>query len=111
MNARPMDPILLVGSILLIAAALTWVVPAGHYQCRQDPNTGQSLVVPGSYRSAPRQPVGPWGMVLAITERLAQAAAVGPAITSWPTCPPASTFVLSISYDGAPAPARGLGAD
>src|SRR5581483_4774063 len=76
MNTRPMDPILLVGAILLFAAALTWVVPAGRYQRRHDPNTRQNLVVPGSYRSAPRQPVGAWGMLLAVPEGLAQAAAV-----------------------------------
>ncbi len=40
--------------------ALTWVVPAGQYQRRQDPANDRSVVVAGTYHSVPRQPVGPF---------------------------------------------------
>jgi uncharacterized ion transporter superfamily protein YfcC len=73
---RTMDPILLVGSIILIAAVLTWIVPAGQYQRTADPATGRTLVVPNSFHSAPQHPVGPWGVLLSIPQGLIGAAAV-----------------------------------
>lgn len=56
---RSMDPLLLIGSIILVGAALTWIVPAGRFERVKDPHTGRTLVVPGSYRTVPRNPVGP----------------------------------------------------
>ena len=49
--------VLLVGGILL-AAALTWVVPAGEYQRHEDPATHREVVVPGTYHPVDRHPVG-----------------------------------------------------
>ena len=44
---------LLLGAIAL-AAALTWVLPAGRFQRRDDAATGKSVVVPGTFaRVAP----------------------------------------------------------
>ena len=49
--------VLLVGGIVL-AMVLTWIVPAGEYDRRDDLATGKSVVVAGTYHPVPRQPVG-----------------------------------------------------
>jgi hypothetical protein len=48
-SRRPMDPILLLGIILIVAVALTWVIPAGQYERSSDSQNGRTQVVPGSY--------------------------------------------------------------
>jgi uncharacterized ion transporter superfamily protein YfcC len=73
-KARTTDAFLLLCSIILIAAALTWVVPAGHYERARDAQTGATQVVPGSFRSSPAHPVGPWGVLLSIPKGLIAAA-------------------------------------
>lgn len=73
---RPIDPILLICALVLCAAALTWVLPAGRYQRALDAGTQQMLVVPGSYHPVSRAPVGPWGVLLAIPQGMASAATV-----------------------------------
>ena len=73
---RSMDPILLIGSIILLAAVLTWVLPAGRFERSRDPRTGHTLVVPGTYKSVPRNPVGPWGVLMSISQGLIEAAEV-----------------------------------
>ena len=65
---RTMDPLLLIGSIILLAAILTWVLPAGRFERRTDPHTGRTMVVPGSYTSAPQKPGGPWGALVSIPQ-------------------------------------------
>ena len=49
-----------------IAAALTWMLPAGQYDRRDDPVTHRSVVVAGTYHAVPRSPVGPWAAVVSI---------------------------------------------
>ena len=51
-------PLALLVSCILLAAALTWILPAGKYERRDDPVTGRSLVVPGTYAPTPATPVG-----------------------------------------------------
>jgi uncharacterized ion transporter superfamily protein YfcC len=72
---RSMDPILLIGSIIVLAAMLTWVLPAGRFERHKDAQTGRTLVVPGSYKPVPRSPVGLWGILLSIPQGLAEAKA------------------------------------
>ena len=69
----PHPLVLLVGGIML-AMMLTWIVPAGQYERRDDPATGKSVVVAGTYRSVPRQPVGPFQATTAISTGLIKAA-------------------------------------
>ncbi len=71
-----MDPLLLIGSIILLAAILTWVLPAGRFERKTDPQTGRTAVVPGSYKSVPRSPVGPWGALVSIPQGLVEAGEV-----------------------------------
>src|SRR5260370_25832745 len=56
-NQRPTDPILLIGSIILFASILTWLLPAGRFERVRDSQTGRTLVVPGSYKLVPRNPL------------------------------------------------------
>jgi uncharacterized ion transporter superfamily protein YfcC len=66
---------LLVGCILL-AAVLTWILPAGQFQRREDPVTGRSVVIAGTYARVPQQPVGPFEAVVAIPKGIVDAASV-----------------------------------
>jgi uncharacterized ion transporter superfamily protein YfcC len=60
----------------LLAAALTWVLPAGKFQRRDDPVTGRSVVVAGTYQSVEPAPVGPFGALVAVPRGLTDAADV-----------------------------------
>lgn len=59
-------PVVLLGGVVFVAAALTWVVPAGEYDRRDDPETGRRVVVAGTYHRVEAAPVGLFGAVLAI---------------------------------------------
>src|SRR5688500_2943964 len=76
--SKPLFPhplTLLIGCVLL-AAALTWVLPAGQYQRREDPATGRNVVVAGTYARLAPQPVGPFEAVTAIPKGIVDAASV-----------------------------------
>jgi len=73
-KARSTDALLLLCLIILIAAALTWIIPAGHYERSYNEQTGLTQVIPGSFSNSPAQPVGPWGVLLAIPKGLVAAA-------------------------------------
>jgi uncharacterized ion transporter superfamily protein YfcC len=66
---------LLVGCVLL-AAVLTWVLPAGTYDRREDPATGRNVVIPGTYKHAASQPVGAFQAIVAIPKGIVDAASV-----------------------------------
>ncbi len=53
---------------------LTWVVPAGVYERRQDPATGQEIVVDKTYHRVPRHPVDPFRAAVDIPKGLIKAA-------------------------------------
>jgi len=59
-----------------IAAALTWVVPAGEFARRDDPVTHRSVVVAGTYHRVPASPVGPFGALVAVPRGFVDAADV-----------------------------------
>jgi uncharacterized ion transporter superfamily protein YfcC len=71
----PHPIILLLGGIL-IAAALTWIVPAGEFERRDDPVTGRRLVVAGTYHHVQPTPVGPMGALLAVPRGMVAGAEV-----------------------------------
>lgn len=66
--------LLLVG--IAIAAVLTWVLPAGEYERRDDPATGRRLVVAGTYQRVQAAPVGPLGALVAVPRGLVEGAEV-----------------------------------
>ena len=61
---------------MLLAAALTWLLPAGQFERREDPATGRSVVVPGTYARVEPHRVGPFGAVVAIPKGIVDAASV-----------------------------------
>jgi uncharacterized ion transporter superfamily protein YfcC len=69
-------PVVLLGAAVGVAALLTWVVPAGQYDRRDDPETGRRVVVAGTYHPVERAPVGPFAAVVAIPRGFVAAAEV-----------------------------------
>jgi uncharacterized ion transporter superfamily protein YfcC len=69
-------PLALLVGCVLVAAALTWILPAGEYQRREDPVTGRSVVIPGTYAPVAQKPVGPFRAVVAIPKGIVDAASV-----------------------------------
>jgi uncharacterized ion transporter superfamily protein YfcC len=69
-------PLVLLLAGIAIAAALTWVLPAGEFDRRDDADTGRRVVVAGTYHSVPRTPVGPFAAVVAIPRGVVEAAEV-----------------------------------
>lgn len=59
-------PIILLLGVIVVAAALTWVLPAGEYERRDDPTTGRRIAVAGTYHRVEAAPVGPFGAVMAV---------------------------------------------
>ena len=66
---------LLTGCILL-AAALSYVLPAGRYDRQEDEATGREVVVAGTFHVVEQNPVGPFQMFVAIPLGMADAASV-----------------------------------
>ncbi len=50
----------IVFSIMILCAILTWIIPAGSFERVIDNATGREIVVPGSYQVVESHPVGPW---------------------------------------------------
>ena len=75
-SAKTMDPLLLLGSVVLVAVVLTWLIPAGQYERSRSSQTGTATVVPGSYKRLPSHPVGFGGLLLAIPAGLVAAAEI-----------------------------------
>jgi uncharacterized ion transporter superfamily protein YfcC len=65
-RVRLPHPIVLLGAAVLVAALLTWIVPAGQYDRRDDAATGRRVVVAGTYHPTASAPVGPFGAAVAI---------------------------------------------
>jgi len=55
-------------AMIILAALLTWIIPAGTYDRAVDPNTGREVVVQGSYHEVEASPVGPIGAIKAIAD-------------------------------------------
>lgn len=66
MRFRLPHPFVLLLGTVCIAAALTWVIPAGEYQRRTDAATGREVVVAGTYARVEASPVRPMGALLAV---------------------------------------------
>jgi len=75
-SARTMDPLLLLGSVILVAVVLTWIIPAGQYERVSNPQMGAATVVPDSYRRLPAHPIGLGGLLLSVPKGLVRAAEI-----------------------------------
>jgi uncharacterized ion transporter superfamily protein YfcC len=69
-------PLLLLLGAVAVAAAATWVLPAGEYERRDDVVTGRRVVVPGTYHPVERAPVGPFAAAVAVPRGIVDAADV-----------------------------------
>jgi uncharacterized ion transporter superfamily protein YfcC len=69
-------PLPLMVVCVLIAAVLSYVLPAGRYERHTDPVTQRSVVVAGTYHEVAATPVSPFGAVVAIPKGMADAASV-----------------------------------
>ncbi|NUQ13555.1 MAG: YfcC family protein [Gemmatimonadaceae bacterium] len=59
-------PVVLLLVAIGVAAALTWVLPAGEYERRDDPGTGRRVAIAGTYHRVEAAPVGPFRTVMAV---------------------------------------------
>jgi uncharacterized ion transporter superfamily protein YfcC len=75
-GSRFPHPLTLLVACLLIAAVLTWVLPAGEYQRREDPATGRNVVVAGTYAPVPSEPVTPFQALVGVARGMIDAASV-----------------------------------
>ena len=69
-------PLVLMVGFIMLAAGLSYMLPAGQFERRPDAATGRAVVVPGSYHRVAATPVGPLEMLVNIPKGLAEAGAV-----------------------------------
>ena len=69
-------PLTLLTACILAAALASYVLPAGQYDRRDDPVTGRSVVVAGTYHHVERTPVSVFQALVAIPKGLAAAGSV-----------------------------------
>ena len=69
-------PIALLTGCILVGAALSYVLPAGQYERREDSVTGRSIVVPETYHVVESAPVGFFDALVAIPRGMADRADV-----------------------------------
>jgi uncharacterized ion transporter superfamily protein YfcC len=77
MKLRFPHPLPLLVGFIALATAMTYVLPAGQFDRRDDPATGRKVVVAGTYHAVPQAPVTPFQAVVAIPKGLL---AAGPVI-------------------------------
>src|SRR5690606_25400941 len=75
----PHPVVLLLGGVL-VATVLTWIVPAGEFDRREDEATGRTVVVANTYHAVAPAPVTPFRAFVAIPEGFIEAADVVAAI-------------------------------
>jgi uncharacterized ion transporter superfamily protein YfcC len=71
-----LHPVILLVVGVAVCAVLTWILPAGEYERRDDPATGRRVVVAGTYHPVEPAPVGPFAAVVAIPRGFVEAADV-----------------------------------
>ncbi|MGE0158090.1 MAG: YfcC family protein [Gemmatimonadales bacterium] len=75
-RSRVPEPLVILSGCILLAAAASWILPAGEFDRREDEATGRMVVVAGSYHTVERTPVGPFEAVVALPLGMADAADV-----------------------------------
>lgn len=75
-RSRFPHPLTLLCGCILAAAALSYVLPAGEFQRQDDPATGRSVVMAGTYEQVERSPVNFFDAVVAIPKGMGEAADV-----------------------------------
>src|SRR5262245_47997030 len=75
-RSRLPHPLILLLAGVAIAATLTWILPAGAFDRRDDPATGRRVVVAGTYHPVERAPIGPFAAAVSIPRGFVAAADV-----------------------------------
>ncbi|HEX6106881.1 MAG TPA: hypothetical protein VFZ26_14940, partial [Gemmatimonadales bacterium] len=75
-GSRFPHPLTLLVGCLLLAALLTYLLPPGRFERREDPATGRTVVVAGTYARTEPAPVTPFQALVAIPRGMADAAGV-----------------------------------
>ncbi len=73
---RVPHPLALLTGCVLLAAAASWLLPAGQFERRFDEATGRTLVVPGTYQAVEPAPVNLFEAMVALPKGMADASAV-----------------------------------
>src|SRR5438045_7984554 len=76
MKLRFPHPLTLRVGFIVLAAAMSYVLPAGQFDRHADPATGRRVVVAGTYHAVPQAPVTPFQAVVAIPRGMAAAASI-----------------------------------
>lgn len=63
-------------SVVVFVAILSFIMPAGEYDRIEDPNTGRTIVDVESFHFVESNPVGPWGVLKAIPTAMTDAASI-----------------------------------
>ncbi|MDA1080898.1 MAG: YfcC family protein [Gemmatimonadetes bacterium] len=74
MRFRLPHPLVLLLGAVGIAAALTWILPAGEYERRTDAASGREVVVAGTYHRVDQTPVGVAAAVMAVPRGIIEGA-------------------------------------
>ena len=69
-------PLVLLGGCVILAAAASYVLPAGEFDRADDEATGRSVVVAGTYHAVERTPVNLFDAMVALPRGMAEAAEV-----------------------------------
>ena len=69
-------PLVLLGGCVILAAAASYVLPAGEFDRADDEATGRSVVVAGTYRAVERTPVNLFDAMVALPRGMAEAGEV-----------------------------------
>src|SRR5690349_368151 len=69
-------PLALLLACVVLAASLSYVLPAGEYERRPDKTTGRNVVVPGSFHTVEPRTVGPFAMLMAVPRGMTDAGSV-----------------------------------
>lgn len=73
---KELNPFVLLCSLIILTAAMSYMVPAGKYERIQDPQTRKTVVVPGSFRYTERTPVSVSDIFLSIPKGMVNAAII-----------------------------------
>ena len=73
---RVPHPLVLLSGCVFLAAAASWVLPAGEFDRQYDEATDRTVVVAGTYHAVDRSPVSPFAALVALPRGLAEAADV-----------------------------------
>jgi len=76
MKFRVPHTYVLIFMVILIAAAATYIIPAGVYEKVEDPNTGRTVVDPDSFHYVDPNPVKPFDVIQAIPKGMKDAATI-----------------------------------